>query len=857
MDIVCGNLEIVFMQMPYNDVVYSASNINLINNCFHVNRNKFLRKCVLEFFKRSEDECENCYRLLCEDMQCAPYRTSVFNLVLNLAKKFLLYNSGEILCYFEHLLRWRKISLSLGQDFFICAFFADYDINYGIDRKAFNWLPIIMSDNSRLYSILEGGVAENHFHLKGSSRIFEINWVYLMNHITGQGKKFNLLTKNLHEAGYVIENFGQKFYDMCKLAAFYRIYLFLVLRGNCIEKLDMRWDTNIDVYLYEIQDCIDMSRYEYGGDIYALKSAPSTDVEGFNTNFVIDYALRKDMLDENNTEYISISGERSFLYECFKACFLGEFDDYTQNMFYKYLKMRIAFRKELIQTNRRIGFQNFSDYEKRKECFIEDNSAYHKEFLRMAITGQLCRDYLQSLEMRVVPACSAKTIHEILKKHDRIIVENNYTADRCKYVMHFPKRKSKNFTGVRNIEARRGSEKRAKALVVLLQSHSRFRNRIVGIDACASEFGCRPETFGQLFRYVHSVNFEPRESFFYTDSTVNHKVSKRINLTYHVGEDFWDIVDGLRAINELLLFCGLDRGCRIGHALALGINPHQYYAGKDHVLVLPKQDLLDDIAWLLYNVDYYSCTISQDLRLELQEIFYRLFNYVFESFLKENDSNINSVPISVNTYYGSWMLRGDAPELYNRAFYEFQDYYRNYQRIVVEEWDKFALNFNDDISDDLRNDPVIYNLNKYYAFDKRVRERGSQMEVLKVKSSYADVVMQVQNCMIKVLTEKGIAIETNPSSNYLIGTIERYDQHPIVRFNNRKLHQSEKNTSLSVSINTDDQGVFDTLLENEYALLVLALQKAKDASGNALYDIEDIYEWIDYVRDLGVKQVFK
>lgn len=46
--------------------------------------------------------------------------------------------------------------------------------------------------------------------------------------------------------------------------------------------------------------------------------------------------------------------------------------------------------------------------------------------------------------------------------------------------------------------------------------------------------------------------------------------------------------------------------------------------------------------------------------------------------------------------------------------------------------------------------------------------------------------------------------------------------------------------SLSVSINTDDHGVFDTLLENEYALMVLALEKAKDEEGNKLYDIEDI-----------------
>ena len=63
--------------------------------------------------------------------------------------------------------------------------------------------------------------------------------------------------------------------------------------------------------------------------------------------------------------------------------------------------------------------------------------------------------------------------------------------------------------------------------------------------------------------------------------------------------------------------------------------------------------------------------------------------------------------------------------------------------------------------------------------------------------------------------------------------------------------------SLNVSINTDDQGVFDTLLENEYALMALALKKAKDKEQRLLYDVEDIYEWIDYVRKMGIEQVFQ
>ena len=52
--------------------------------------------------------------------------------------------------------------------------------------------------------------------------------------------------------------------------------------------------------------------------------------------------------------------------------------------------------------------------------------------------------------------------------------------------------------------------------------------------------------------------------------------------------------------------------------------------------------------------------------------------------------------------------------------------------------------------------------------------------------------------MIRQLVDAGI--ETNPSSNYLIGTIRKYEEHPILRFNARKLRTVEAGVSLSVSI---------------------------------------------------------
>ena len=143
-----------------------------------------------------------------------------------------------------------------------------------------------------------------------------------------------------------------------------------------------------------------------------------------------------------------------------------------------------------------------------------------------------------------------------------------------------------------------------------------------------------------------------------------------------------------------------------------------------------------------------------------------------------------------------------------------------------------------------------------YHYDDQVRRKGEKEAIFKVPCGYASLVRAIQDKMIQELVCKGIGIETNPSSNYLIGPLQKYEEHPIIRFNGRKLKETETNMSLQVSINTDDQGVFDTSLENEYALMTIALKKAKTEDEQYKYDMEDIYAWVDYVRRMGITQAF-
>ena len=242
---------------------------------------------------------------------------------------------------------------------------------------------------------------------------------------------------------------------------------------------------------------------------------------------------------------------------------------------------------------------------------------------------------------------------------------------------------------------------------------------------------------------------------------------------------------------------------------------------------------------------------NEALKTELEQRFYYLYQNVYgEAFSDKMD-------VTYRDYYQSWKLRGDNPELYRLGEKEFQNRVEHQQRALIR-FDRYAFNAGlQSQGEIIRSREKLRRLYYAYHYSRSVREKGEEQEEFKVDQRYAELVRQVQDKMIAQLAKENIAIETNPSSNYLIGTIKKYDEHPILRFNSRKLVTPEKNMSLSVSINTDDQGVFDTLLENEYALMTLALKKSKDKDNQPLYDIEDIYEWVDYVREMGLEQSFK
>jgi hypothetical protein len=590
----------------------------------------------------------------------------------------------------------------------------------------------------------------------------------------------------------------------------------------------------------------------------------------------VDYMICEHWLVKNDGVDLNgpLSGERYLLYKMFEAVYKEDekLKPYF-NWFYLYLVIKTNIRRELVQSNTNVGFDNFQLYQDRKDLFIENNELYDSLYTRMAVRDTIYNQHITCLEARIAPKDKASLIKKSIEKNDNCITRglSDDEAERLKaryfYVIHFIK-KSECFKDededlelcCRQTRKREEVKRQALAIAELRNSNCAEAMRIRGIDACSPEIWCRPEVFAQAFRFLknHTVDnaLEPR----------NKRICPILRATYHVGEDFLDIIDGLRAIDEAISFLNLNCGDRLGHALALGIDVQQWYEGKNNRIVINKMGYLDNLAWLYakirkYKIDVPDATISF-IEKRYEEYFTEIYRnniddkgleYIRGQAIEYYDVHniVNSykngtLVFGINEYYDAWKLRGDNPYLYKNGFFDMHDE-------DIDEWDSYGVNKYFPQNYQIRYTPQITLLYYMYHFVPRIKVVGDQRVEIKVDQSIIDVVKMVQKCMQFDICRQGIGIEANPSSNYFIGTFKRYDRHPIISWYNYGLVTNQEDIDncpqLQVSINTDDQGVFSTYIENEYAYMAIALEKMN-------YNRTFVLQWLDNIRRIGIDQSF-
>lgn len=576
----------------------------------------------------------------------------------------------------------------------------------------------------------------------------------------------------------------------------------------------------------------------------------------------IDYALNgiEYMGKNHEIESYIYAGERWIMCRMFRKIYMNEkkYSEYF-NLFYVYLLIKESIRSELVQSNDNVGFHNFQVYQNRK-CDLLSDEIYRNEFTRHAVADSLYSGNMLNVEVRIGPETKAKGYRQYIQYLDKLLVMEEKWRKHLFYVIHFIKEDDEEvsdtgYTYCRHHLKRKSIEKEAFALAELRERYPLIGERILGIDAASSEIGCRPEVFAPVFRYLKNH----RHSY---DTIEGKKKLPQLNATYHVGEDFLDLADGLRAIEEAILFLNLESGDRLGHALALGVDVEEWYQKKRYRIALSVQDYLDNLVWIYHKLFQYEIKGFENLKewigSKYSELFEKLYYHnisqeeVQEIIKKYPKRSSSMLDMGIFNYYRAWELRGDDPELYELGYFD--------KRRYLEKWEEFRVNFQYPKDFDMRWIAEIALINYMYHYNKKIREDGARTIEVHIPREYAGAVAAIQKAMQKDIAKRGIAIETNPSSNFLIGTFRQYEKHPILRFYNKGLVKDSEDAQecpqLSVSINTDDQGVFSTSLENEYALIACALESAGGEDGRERYSKADIYEWLDRVRIMGNEQSF-
>lgn len=942
MDNIRNVLRILFRHTSSQEVLDQNSNYP------YVDEKSFMKLANAYMSQYSNNEIDNMFHYLSSEFEWhnnkirsraavgSQRKVNAFDALLLFVDNVLVEENGVPLCCYEHLLRWREMTVELDEDLFTTAFFAQKDLQCSITHRSFFWPPVIGHNNKSLNRLMAHGVAENHFHLKGSAPLFHLSWCSMMTDVCNQDfkKMFDFCDDNrMHlNINYRIKYADTTLYIAYLQAALIRLYLFACLVGEpfildreYVEysiirpylktplddqdglrdsrdrvRLEDYRDKFVSIEKYhkimwyilreEIEELLhdqQMLQYSLGkiqNKIRYMKSQYAPDE--------LDYTICQRHLSKNPDRNLNevISGERWFLYEIFKKIYSeDESFLYNTKLFYAYLLIKESIRAELIQVNHNVGFHNFLLYQNRKESFVE-NTPFEEVYLRMAVRDTILNQHITKLEARITPKDSAEQIRDAIEKNDATILALEKSKKKRKklqnkffYVCHFIKEKDfaleklESMQGrlpqfeayCRHDKVRRDVRKQAHAILEFRRRYEKLGQRIRGIDASSEEIVCRPEVFAQAFRFLRNRAVSHVD---YITGVVRQMPD--LCITYHVGEDFLDIIDGLRAIDEAISFLNMRCGDRLGHALALGVDVEEWYASKSGRILITQMDYLDNLVWLYSIIRKYRIEDCEDAMHYIEKRYDEYFRIIYLNNMDEayysmvveaavkyyDERNIQNMYSNktclfpINTYYDSWKLRGDNPEYFRRGFFDLEASTRT-------EWDEYGINKDFPENYRIRYNPEAAYLYHMYHYNPRIKREGNKCVEIKVNLSIIKAVRKVQKKLQWVVAQKGIGIETNPSSNAMIGTFKRYDKHPIQSWYNNGLvtdhAQLEEAPQIQVSINTDDQGVFATYIENEYAYLALALEKMRDENGNPKYSRTIIYEWIDNIRRMGLAQSFE
>ncbi|HYF81738.1 MAG TPA: hypothetical protein VEB00_01745 [Clostridia bacterium] len=771
-------------------------------------------------------------------------KSNTFNLLEiweRLAERFLLIKDNlyiEISKFEE----WKKYFHALDEDLIVLNYLVrqkflkikpemKHVCNYIAGMKTF-----ITPYEPQVKKILEKGIAIQHVHLTGSypapyywvavmnNRINNKNILYFNNF--NQDIRYNNtenapLLSNLIEIAKIIrvilfeyakrvieDNFEIKKSSSDRLIEDF-IGITKIIDNGMIIAEDRILEVNKKIYDYKYE----LTDYAFKINKIALSEKSEITAKSlFGERLLIFYVLyfinnkhHRDNQVLSKLLWIYIQVKNSFLCKIQQQEGISGFD------YFEYTLNTITWKEngsEIINFCKEIGeYLQESKSVVRQEFMIapQENEEKYNEIIRIIATikktmnEKLLPDLLELYkEVKV-----GVIIHFIKNEGDYLRERLNSSEDSYK-IYHYSKRDEniKNYNTLIKYKISDSTTEKDKELP------------IVAIDTANRELYCPPEVFGEIYKRIFEENFKIEKEYQFKGKT------------FHVGEDFVSLGTGLRRIFEAIYYLSINSGDRLGHCIALGIDV-DLWIHNNPTIEINLIDLLDD-----YIFEWY--LITKETNCEN----YSRVNWL-ERKISEYSIKIFGAAIKPEVLVDAWLKRGSITKNDGNSYGDEESipYWITLQgEIMQKEIRKGTHNVIPtlELLEILaQKNNIEYDKSKLklpaneaervlleYLYDKHTIDKFIEIDNIDTLEEIESI-KNVQETLIRLIKGKGITIESNPTSNWLIGGFERTSDIPTVQwiFNNY---------DLSFTINIDDPAVFGNSIENEYYLVYSNLIKGTE-----------------------------
>ena len=271
-----------------------------------------------------------------------------------------------------------------------------------------------------------------------------------------------------------------------------------------------------------------------------------------------------------------------------------------------------------------------------------------------------------------------------------------------------------------------------------------------------------------------------------------------LRLTVHVGEDFSSLTSGMRAVAEPFHWNLIERGDRIGHGLALTLDPDRWFRRhRGEVLTVKRFDRLLDLAFLAVYAKKKKHNAHQREWLRKQ-IIDTVTSIGFES-----ESSMKSDEDVVETTKNLWKSLGFRSTRRLLTSDRFPDGERHERWVHRYLW---CRSVQKRANHEVRT-PVVDDINE-------IGDDGE--EAVENLRHERDLLKQAHRTLLREVARWQVCIESNPTSNLVVGSLDAMSaQDFLARRPTREIQKHGE--TLTWTISTDDPITFSTTLADEYA----------------------------------------